>query len=184
MDGKKKLNLTICYYFVHLCAFAPLREILKHMKKIVYINIFLIILISSCSDSKVFEEYHKFDNLSWNRFDNQKFDVPIEDTESEYDIFITFRHLPEIPYKEIKINLTIHLPDGEFRTADHIFELIDKEGNNLSECLGDFCDISFPVRKGFTFSEPGIVRFEIENKYTKVEMPGIVEVGLIVRKAN
>ena len=154
------------------------------MKIIVYISLFLIFFISSCSDSKVFEDYHKFDDLSWNRFNNQKFDVPIEDTETEYDIFIAFRHLPGIPYKEIKINFTMHLPDGEFRTANHILELTDKEGNSLSNCLGDFCDISFPVRKGFTFSESGIVRFEIENKYTKVEMPGIVEVGLIIKKAN
>ena len=154
------------------------------MKIIVYISFLLLILFNSCSDTTVFEEYHKFDNISWNRFNNQKFEVSIEDAEAEYDIFVVIRHLPEIPYKEIKINLTMHLPDGEMRTADHLFELEDSEGNRLSECLGDYCDISFPVRKGFTFSEPGVVHFEIENKYTKVEMLGIIEVGLIVTKAN
>jgi len=151
-----------------------------------YLMIIFIIsfLLTSCGNKTIFEEYRKFDNLSWQRFNYLNFEVPIENIDAEYDILIAIRHLPEIPYKEMKINITFYLPAGEMRTADHVFELVDKEGNSLSECLGDFCDVSFPVRKNFVFSEPGLVKFKIENKYTKTEMPGIMEVGLIIRKAE
>ncbi len=84
----------------------------------------------------------------------------------------------------MKINLTFYLPSDEMRTANYVFELVDEEGNKLSKCLGDFCDISFPVRKNFVFTEPGIVKFQIENKHTKTEMPGIMEVGLIVKRSE
>jgi gliding motility-associated lipoprotein GldH len=141
-------------------------------------------LLYSCVNRTVFEEYKEFDNLSWGRFDFVEFEVPIEDTDAEYDIFFAIRHLPEIPYKQMKINLTFHLPSDEMRTADHVFELVDEDGNKLSKCLGDLCDISFPVRKNFVFTEPGTVKFRIENKYTKTEMPGILEVGLIIKRSQ
>jgi len=151
-------------------------------------SIFLLLvssfLLSSCGTKTVFEEYKKFDNLSWGRFKYLNFEVPIENIDSEYDILVSIRHLPEIPYKEMEINLTFYLPSDEMRTADHVFELVDEEGNKLSKCLGDFCDIDFPVRKSFVFNDTGIVKFEIENKYTKTEMPGILEVGLIVRESD
>ncbi|MCD4665750.1 MAG: gliding motility lipoprotein GldH [Bacteroidales bacterium] len=143
-----------------------------------------LLIVPSCSNNKVFQQYHKFENLSWNRFNYLTFEVPIEETGGEYDILIAIRHLPEIPYKKINISLTINLPYGEMRTANHTLTMKDKEGKNLGNCLGDLCDITIPVRKGFKFAEPGIVKFDIENKYSKMEMPGIMEIGLIIRKAN
>ncbi len=157
------------------------------MKK--YRSVFILVsvamlLFTSCSNQKVFDEYYKFDNFSWNRFNFVKFEVNIEDTETEYDIYLNFRHLPEYPYPEFNFNFTIYTPSGEMRTMDYEIGLFDKEGQRLSECLGDYCDLKIPVRKGFRFSEQGIAKFEIENKMTKLETPGVMEVGLIVEKSE
>ncbi|MBE0652206.1 MAG: hypothetical protein IH594_00310 [Bacteroidales bacterium] len=64
------------------------------------------------------------------------------------------------------------------------FKFQDNEGNRLSECMGDLCDITMTVRKGLILSDTGKLNIEIENKYTKIEMPGIMEVGLIIRKSK
>ncbi len=145
----------------------------------------LLILFAACNgDTKVFEEYHKFENLSWNRFDILEFEANIEDIELEYDIYINIRHIPEVPYKEMLINFTIYSPSGDMRTTDYTLDYFDPEGNKLSECMGDLCDLYIPIRKAIKFYDPGITKFEIENKYPKVEMPGIMEVGIIVKKAR
>ena len=150
-----------------------------------FLLLFVLLIVNfGCSNVKVFEEYKKFDNLSWHRFNFLEFEVPIEDTETEFDIYISIRHLPEFPYKQLPVNLTIYSPSGEMRTADHMLELNDNEGNSLSECLGDFCDVSILVRKDFKFSEPGTFKFRIENKWKKVDLPGIMEVGLILEKSK
>lgn len=151
-----------------------------------YIWLFLVIVTFSfgCSNNKVFEEYREMDKFSWNRFNILKFEVPVDDTESEFDIYIAIRHLPEFPYKQLPVNLTIYSPSGEMRSANQTLSLYDKAGNSLSECLGDFCDISVVVRKEFKFSEQGIYKFRIENKWKKVDLPGIMEVGLIVEKSK
>lgn len=141
--------------------------------------------LTSCNNERtVFEEYQKFDGLSWNRFNIVKFEAPIETVEPAYDIYINIRHLPEVSYGGILINFTLYSPSGDMRTTDYNLDLRDNEDKPLSKCMGDYCDLLVPLRKSHRFYEIGIVRFEIENKYTKVDMPGILEVGLIVKESN
>ncbi len=123
-------------------------------------------------------------DMSWNRFDIVKFDIPVEEGGFEADFFLTIRHIPEIPYESLKYNFTFIMPSGEIRTADHVLQFADDEGNSLSQCMGDLCDLTVPVRMGLRVSEAGTLRIEIENKYTRLEMPGIMEVGLIVRESK
>ena len=82
------------------------------------------------------------------------------------------------------INFTIFTASGDMRTTDYTLKFNDREGRKLSKCLGDYCDLMVPLRESFTFNEPGRIRFEIENKFTKLEMPGIMEVGLIMKKST
>jgi len=138
----------------------------------------------SCRSDKTFEQYKKLDKQSWNRFNILKFEIPISDTQTTVDIILALRHLPEFQIMELPINMTIYMPSGEMRTAEEVLKFIEKDGKRLSECLGDLCDITFNLREDFTFSETGTVRIEIENKWTKVELPGILEVGLILRTSE
>lgn len=148
------------------------------------ILLLLPLFLLSCNRGNIFEEYRKFDNIAWNRFDILIFDVNVEDTEAAYNLFISFRHLPEFTLEELKINFTITSPSGSERTSDNILEFYDREGKSLSSCMGDLCDILIPVKEGFYFSEKGLHRIEIENKWPKAQLPGIMEVGLVARKSG
>lgn len=151
---------------------------------------FLIILLfgfllSSCSSEKtVFEEYKKFEKLSWNRFDVLSFQMDVEDIDQNYDLFIHLRHFPGFPHKEMLVNLTIYSPAGDMRSTDYTLRLKDSEGESLSNCMGDYCDLLIPLRSDFSFYEPGIAKFDVENKYSKVDLPGIIEIGFIVKQAS
>jgi gliding motility-associated lipoprotein GldH len=138
----------------------------------------------SCQHDKTYEEYKKMDKQSWNRFNILKFEVPVNDTQTPTDIILSIRHLPEFQIRELPINMTIYMPSGEMRSAEEVLKFTEKDGKSRSECLGDLCDITFNLREDFTFSETGTIRIEIENKWPKVELPGILEVGLILRKSK
>ena len=161
-------------------------NIMKHRSSLMLILLTLILhLLSGCNRySVVYEEYTKFDDLSWNRFDLLTFEMQVEDIASPYNIFLTVRHIPEVPYEELNLNFTIFAPGGDMRTTDYTIEFYDIDGKKRSDCLGDLCDLQLLLREGFRFNEQGLVRFELENKYTKVELPGIIEVGLMVQKIN
>ena len=132
----------------------------------------MVITLFSCSPRKEFEQYQKLEKQSWNRFNILKFDVPVEDTLNSFDIAVVIRHLPEFKIKELPVNATFYMPSGEIRTADHVLSFTSKDGNSLSECLGDLCDISFTLRQDFIFPETGTVRIEIENKWPGLNCRG------------
>lgn len=155
---------------------------MKKIRKISFL-LLMVIFLSSCNRDTVFEDYWKFDNLTWNRFDFVTFEMDVEDIEQYYDIFLVFRHVPEFPVSKLELNFTVLPPSGGYRSSDHSYWL-RKSGVLQSDCLGDYCDFLVPLRKEYKFNETGSTRFEIENKIPKFESTGIIEVGLIIRKSK
>ena len=153
-------------------------------KLILFSGMVILFSLVSCGNKKVYEKYIEFDDLVWNRFNILKFEVPVEEADAEYDILITIRHLPGFKPEAIPVNFTVYFPSGEMRTSDINLQLVGQEGKRLSKCLGDLCDITLPLRKGFRFTEPGVARLEIENKWTKLELRGVMEVGLTVIRTS
>lgn len=155
------------------------------MKKSDRIIVFLLLVFTfGCKgDKTVYEEYKKFENLSWNRFNIVTFDVPVEDIPTGYDLYLTIRHIPEFTPGKMDINFTYTMPSGDMRSTDKELRFSDNDGNKKSECLGDLCDIEFLLREGLRIQQPGVLKVEIENKHTKLELPGILEVGLKVKKS-
>lgn len=151
------------------------------MKRLI-LFIATLILVSSCDSRLVFKEYRKFENVSWNRLDILKFEVPVNAGE-ELDFSLFLRHHTDFPYDKLYVNITFYSPSGDLRTAEYDFKLKDEKGNWLAKGMGELWDFEIPIRQNMRFGSDGICKVQIENKYSKTETPGIVEIGLIARKS-
>jgi gliding motility-associated lipoprotein GldH len=143
----------------------------------------LLIFISSCGNRLVFKEYREFENVSWNRLDILKFEVPVN-AGDELDFSLFLRHHTDFPYDKFYVNITFYSPSGDVRSAEYDFRLKHKNGNWLADGMGELWDIELPIRQNMKFGTGGICKVIIENKYSKTETPGVVEIGLIVRKST
>ncbi len=153
------------------------------MKILRYPVFLLLFILTACSPDKIYEKHIKFENYSWNRFKDLQFEVPVEDIKSNYNFYFAIKHITQYPYKNLRINFTIHTPSGEFRTMDYDLKLKDNKGNCFGKTTGDTCYISRLLRKDFLFSKTGVCKFEIGNLMPRVETPGIMEIVLIVEKS-
>lgn len=142
----------------------------------------VLLLLLSCSPGKVYEKHFKMDNLAWNRFNTVTFEVGIEDTGAAYDIYIAIRHITDMPYPEIDVYFFFSTPGGETRSRSITIPIKDKEGRNLGDGLGELWDVQYLAWEGFTFNEPGTCTFEISSAMSQLDLFGVLEVGLIVRK--
>lgn len=152
-----------------------------HRKIIVIIG--LIFLIVSCMNEPIFKQYHRFDNISWDRYKILNFEVEVEE-EQLLDFDLLLRHHPNYPYDHLDVNITFYTPSGATMSRDYHFKLKDKDGNWKSDGMGDLWDINLSIRKEMKFSKSGRCKVRIENKMTKIKTPGIIEVGLIVKMSN
>jgi gliding motility-associated lipoprotein GldH len=113
-----------------------------------------------------------------------EFETEIRDTGSSYDFYVALRHMQQFPLKYVTIDFTFITPSGETRSREHRIDIKDADGKFLGKGMGDLWDIEIPVWLDFTFTEPGICRFEISSSMSYADLPGIMQVGLIIRKAD
>ncbi len=126
---------------------------LKSMKNIAIYKLILLsfaffLIFQGCGKRKIYEEFEKFSNYSWNRFNYLNFEADIQDTSRYYDIFLAVRHITQYPYKKLDVNFTSYTPSGEERSMEYSFRIKNDEGKFLGEGMGDLWDIELPLRKG------------------------------------
>ena len=157
---------------------------MKTMSKYI-ISICMLLAMFSCQHKdKLFEKRITFKNNSWNRFDILKFDIPVEDTVTEYDIYAEVRHASFYPYENLLINFAFSMPSSEERVRNHDLKLRDAKGAFLGSGMGDIWDIAFPMMTNFTFPKGGNYHIEIENLMTKFETPGVMDFGITVVRSD
>ena len=141
------------------------------------ILLIIAIALTSCGGNVVFKEYKKLDNISWDRFDVLNFELEVKkDQLLDFDLLL--RHHTLYPYDYLDINITFYPPSGGQMSRDYKFKLKDKEGKWLASGAGDFWDIELNIRDEMKFNKDGICKVRLENKMTKIKLPGIIEVGL------
>jgi len=152
------------------------------MLKLIPIVIITLLLVS-CTNNPSFEEYKKFDDISWNRFDSLEFEFPVQKKDA-LDFYLVLHHHADFQYATIDINITIYTPDGEMRSRDYHFKLKDTNLNWKGEEMNDMWNIQLPIRKELLFNKGGICKVKFENKMSLVETHGISEAGLIVKNSS
>jgi gliding motility-associated lipoprotein GldH len=158
------------------------------MKKSISLLLSGLIVIAlsfySCDSRKVFREFEKIPGYSWERDQTITFQTEINKENGPLDINLELRHSSFFPYKEMAVVFRIIGPDGSVRSAEHIIAIRDEKGDFIGDGMGDLWDVSFSLYEGLSLNESGTYTFEVDNVMPRVRVAGIMEVGLLIRKAK
>ncbi|MFC2100941.1 hypothetical protein ACFLRZ_03830 [Bacteroidota bacterium] len=156
------------------------------MKKTIITTLILLLIFTSCTRNKVFEEHHKLTNFTWKRVNSSIFfNVDIVDTDCNYDVYIAVRYIDGINLDNIETGLTIYTPDSAEYYDEYKIRIKSEDGSFRGSVAGDIWDISELVIKNMPFYKEGTYQFEIENLTGNLyETRGIMEIGLILKKSK
>ena len=149
-----------------------------------YLILLLLLAFNSCTHNKIFEKYVKLENNRWKRDKIIKFEVPVEDTLSLYDVTIAIRHSTYYAYTNIRVSMAITYPSGDMRAKEYNISIRNTDGSFKGDGAGDLWDITYPALQGASFPFKGTYVFEVQNVMPLMETPDILDVGLIVRKSK
>ncbi|MBK7212489.1 MAG: hypothetical protein IPH88_04140 [Bacteroidales bacterium] len=142
------------------------------------------IFLSSCSkQGPVFENYQKFSQNSWDRFNQIIFNVPIDDTEGAYEFSLIIKPTNDFPYETMPVYVILKTPSGEERTNE-VKVRIKEGGKFIGQKEGEPLVIKASLWKELKISDKGKCRLSVENMVPKIQTPGISEIGLIVEKVK
>jgi len=151
------------------------------------IGFFLLIIflaLASCNRDEPVSWVHTFTNTTWERFEHLNFDLPVENTDKEYDISIVIKHTAKFPGDALSINVVMITPGGEERIKDYNLYLKGRDGVFIGYETDGIFNRVIKIREGMRFHEIGMVKFDIENLMTKLYTPGIIEFGMVMEVAE
>ncbi len=151
------------------------------MKRVLFSALFLI-LAFSCQKGIIYKEYHKFDNYTWKRFEKVKFSIAVEEARTTADIVLTIRHITQYPYDNLPVNIILTTPSGEERIVEKDIQLKDENDAFKGDVAGDLWDVEEILWPKFYFTEAGTYELELENLIPKMGIPGLVDIGVYLKK--
>ena len=155
------------------------------MKKL-FVIILLLSTVISCtnSNSTVFDKTTSIKKHNWQRFDKLNFDVPINKKDI-LNFYLNFQYNEDYKGIYLPVNISFYTPDGETRTRNYRFNLIDRKTNKrLGTTSNHVTKVLIPIRKEMPFNVNGVCKVVIEKRIPKVDTYGIEAVGLKAIKSE
>ncbi len=136
----------------------------------------------SCDSNLLFEENLKVSDAKWHRNESARFNFIVEDTLSEYDLYLNVRHGGDYPYKNLYLFTKTSSPNGlvSVDTAQMIFA--DNQGRWLGKGIGGIFDYQFKYKERIVFPAKGEYTFEIEQAMREMELDNVTDIGIRIEK--
>jgi len=142
------------------------------------------VVVFSCNNNIVFDDYKAFENQTWNADSIIVLDYSVIDTISQNRLIIKVRHTIDYEFQ----NLFLFIKAEKTDTLELL--LANKEGKWLGKGIGDVREVEVVYRKDKVFPKKGNITFEIEQamRYGKLEkiqhLNNIKAIGLSIQKQD
>ena len=151
------------------------------MKKILFI--FPLLLLFSCMQNAVYSETIRgFTENRWAKADARSFEFTINEKLNS-DIIIKFSHIFEPQYNQVPLLITIEKPTGNIETMRAELVLKDSDGKNISDCVGDICDLEYVLKQNYSL-EQGKYTIRVANISKETYLPNVLGLGIEIRSSQ
>ena len=159
---------------------------MKNSKLLLSLTLLIAIAISfiSCKPTgPVFEKYLKMNNSTWDRFDQEYFEIPIENVEKSFDISFIVRSTSQFAYDNLPVYIILTAPGGQEQIRE-IKIPVRENGKMLADTTGKLHEIQTVLWKSISLAEKGKYKISIENMIPNIQTEGIDEIGIVVTESK
>lgn len=149
------------------------------------------ILILSCNQNKIYDQYQPVKNLEWSPKTNFEFIVNNTDTISKRNVFINIRNNKSYEFSSLFLIAKIEFPSG-YKLVDTLeYEMTNAQGKFLGQGFSDVKENKLFLREKVVLSEKGDYKFLIQQATRSINdiegknpLKGITDVGLSIEKVK
>jgi gliding motility-associated lipoprotein GldH len=142
----------------------------------------VVLLLSSCEDDPVFEEYQSVESGTWNQNDTKTFQFEVKDTIALYDFFVNLRHGSDYPYSNMYVFVTLNYPNGKVKVDTVECPVAQPDGKWIGSGLGDLYDLRVRFWNKRTFPISGEYSVSINQAMREEDLPSVFDVGFRIEK--
>jgi len=149
-------------------------------------NVFAMMLLFvfiSCTKFTVSNTIENFAGNRWEKENIKTFDFEIKD-DINADISIFFSHVNDPQYDKVPLEVTIQSPSGKKDKMAVMLRLKDESGKDLSDCVGDICDLSTVIKEAMPLNR-GKYIITLQNTFSQHEyIPNVLALGVSINAVS
>jgi gliding motility-associated lipoprotein GldH len=142
------------------------------------------ILLTGCGPNDFYVRNVPIDQGIWPADHFYRFEVPVRDTVSAYNIYIQIRNDGRYAYSNLWLFIRTNSPTGVILRDTLECRLADEQGRWQGKGSGGRFGIEIPLRYHVRFPSPGNYIFEIDQGMRDKELKYITDLGLRIEKAG
>lgn len=136
----------------------------------------LILMVSSCDKTRVFDEYKELDG-KWKKDNKLSFTFDQKDTVSKYNLFINVRNNNSYPYNNLFLIVQLQEPGSKLVKVDTLeYPMANPDGSLMGDGFTDVKESKLWYKEKVRFPKPGKYTVSIQHAVRKGgEVPGVNE---------
>ena len=139
----------------------------------------------SCNRDTIFDEERSFSNDTWNRFQNETFEVSANNVDDFYDFYITVTiDTAQYIYRTLPLNINLYSPNGERRMFQGTVTLRTPDGRLKGTTEGTLLTTTKKVRDCYCFNVKGSHRIEIGQATNYYDIHGVKSIRMNITKTK
>ena len=155
---------------------------MKHTLSLISLILLCLFSLQACDQMAVVHEFQKgFPSNRWIPKEVKSFHFSLEKDLDNHSLTIQLGHIFDYQFDRIPLEICIYKPDGSKTTKTINITLNDKEGNQLSDCSGDVCDIYQNIQLKNDFFKKGNYKITISQKSNLPFLPNILGIGIQIK---
>jgi gliding motility-associated lipoprotein GldH len=144
----------------------------------------IIITLSGCSPSGVFEKNVLIPGYKWASSFQPKIDFELNDTTSAYNVFIVFRHTNAYNYNNLWVKAAVKEPgSNDWKTGQYDLLLATNDKGWLGSGMDDIFEHRILIQPQTKFRKPGKYEYTIQQIMREDPLANVMNIGLRIEKA-
>lgn len=140
----------------------------------------VLIVVMSCGNPGVFDQYKTIPANGWNKDSLLVFDVPISSTVQKHNLYISVRNDISYKYSNLWLFVEIVQPGNISHTDTFEITLADPAGKWLGDGFGGIKTREMVFKRNVYFPNSGIYQINIRHGMRNNVLHGITDVGFRV----
>ena len=143
-----------------------------------------LILIASCDNTRVFEEYKPIAKAGWHKDSLVVFNIPLFDTIQNHNLLVNVRNEISYKYSNLWLFIEIDQPGGPSIIDTFELSLAHPSGKWLGEGFGGLKTPQVIYRRNVYFPVSGHYTINIQHGMRDEKLMGISDIGFRVENLN
>ncbi|MCL1937569.1 MAG: gliding motility lipoprotein GldH [Candidatus Azobacteroides sp.] len=138
-------------------------------------------LLSACRQNEMYFEFRSLANAEWDKREVLRFEVPVNETASTYDVLLEVRNNNDYPFRNLWLFVDYQTPDGKVRSDTIDVELADAYGKWYGKGIHLYT-YTFPYEWNVQYPDTGIYIYAVRHGMRVNPLKGISDIGLRISK--